>query len=247
MDLVFLLFLVAIGWGLWEWLSGIVQGDFPTAVGLTWLMAFGTAGWWTREQRFVLRLPAGFLLYLALVALAGPFSAWSGSKIAVAATACLAALAAKYGGAWWSRKLEPRAVPGVQPPWWLDQSINLLHDLFRWVGACIVAFFTVGVVPLVLVMVMPPDAVPWGAMVWGFAAAAFYIYKYRAARWRPFKLPLGLCAFVITAAVLKAFQKQMAGPLEAGSFEEIVYVAYWPVVAALFVEFVVVGTRKATA
>lgn len=243
MDLVFLFVLILMAWGIGELLSTIVHGDFATAVALIGLMTTGAAWWWTRDQRRVLRVPVGFWCYLAVAAVLGSLTVWTGSRIAVALAAGYAPLAAKYPGGYWSAKLGSRIPPGVPAPWWLDQSVNLMEDLFRWVAGSIVGWFLVIVPPMLLVFVIPPETVPWAALVWAFAAVTFYLYKYRAARWRLFKLPLGLYAFVITAVVLLLFQKQIAGPLEAGSFEQIAYAAYWPVMAALFVEFVVVGTR----
>jgi|GEM_PF-5450157 len=244
MDLVFLLVMILIGWGLWNWLSAIVQGEFALAVALTWLMAFGAAGWWTGGHRLVLRVPAGFLLFLGLTAVLGPLGWWSGNKILVALSAVAAALGAKYLGAWWSAKLEPKTMPGIPTPWWLDPSINLLHDVGRWVGACIVAWFALGVLPMLLVFVVPLNAVPWAAMVWSFAGLAWYFYQHRPPRGRLYRVPAGLWAFAVAAAVLALFQKQIAGPMEEGSIWLISYLAYTPAVIALFVEFVVVGTKS---
>ena len=86
--------------------------------------------------------------------------------------------------------------------------------------------------------------VPWGALLWSFAATAFYLIKYCKSRVRFFKVPLGLWVFVLVAVMLRLFQQQLVGPMEAGSIELIAYTAYWPAVAAMFVEFVVVGARK---
>ena len=244
MDLVFLLVLILMAWGLWQWLSTIMQGEFALAVALTWLMAFAAAGWWSSEQRLVLRVPVGFLLFFGLSAVLGPLGWWSGSKLVVAASAIVAAFTSKYLGGVCSAKLEPKVMPGIPSPWWLDQSINLLHDVGRWVGASILVWFLVIVPPMLLVFVVPPECVPWAALVWAFVATAFYIYKYRPVRWRISKLPVAFYGFVITSVVLLIFQKQIAGPMEAGSFEQIAYVAFWPVIAALFLEFILVGTKR---
>ncbi|MGE5624411.1 MAG: hypothetical protein ACM3ZT_02565 [Bacillota bacterium] len=245
MDLAFLLVIILIAWGIGELISTIAHGDFATAVALIGLMTLGAAWWWTKDQRLVLRVPLGFWCYLAAAAVLGSFTVWTGSKIAVALAAGYAPLAAKYPGGYWSAKFEARTQPGLPTPWWLDQSVNLLEDLFRWVAGSLLAWFLTVVPPMLLVFVVPLEWVPWAALIWAFAATVFYIYKYRAARWRLFKLPLALYAFAITSGVLLIFQKQIAGPLEAGSFEQIAYVAFWPAVSALFTEFVVVGTRKA--
>lgn len=247
MDLAFLLVLVLIGWGLWAWLSTIVQGDFATAVAFIGLMATGTAWWWTKDQCLVLRVPVGFILYLVLVAVLGALTVWSSSKIAVAAAAGVAALAARYLGAAISgplqRKIQHSSAEGQAPPWWLDQSINLIDDLARWVGASVVAWFLIVVPPMLLVFVMPPAAIPWVALVWAFAAMAFYTGR-RPVRGLVSGYRAWVFVFVITAVLLKVFQKQIAGPLEPGSFEQISYMAYWPVVVALFVEFVALGTPR---
>lgn len=246
MDLVFLFVLILMGMGAFWWLSNIFGGDFPLAFFMIWLMA-AAAGWWfSHEQRLVLRVPVGFIVFLGIGAVLAPLSEWSGSKIAVAVAAGLAAFPAKFIGNWWSQRIEPRVMPGIPVPWYLDQSINLMDDLFRWTGLSILAWFLAVVPPMLLIMFMPVEWVPWGALVWSFAATAFYLYKYRKSRVRFLKVPLGLYAFVIAALVLLIFQKQIAGTLEVGSFEQIAYIAYWPVVMALLVEIVLVGTRDAS-
>ena len=242
LDLVFLFVVILLGIGLWQWLSTIVSGDFMLAWFMVWLMATAAAWWWCREQTLVLRVPAGFLAFIGLELVMLPLSWWSGSKLAAAAEAVVLAVGVKYLGALWAARLKPRIEAGA--PWYLDQSINLRDDLFRWLGVCIVAWFAVGVLPLMLVFVLPVEWVPWGALAWAFAATAFYLFKYRRSRVRLLKVPLGLWVFVVTAVVLKLFQQQLAGPMEAGSFEQIAYVAYWPAVAAMLVEFVVIGTPK---
>lgn len=242
LDLVFLFVLILLGIGASQWLSTLVSGDFMLAWFMVWLMATAAAWWWTREQPLVLRIPAGFLLFLGLGLVFAPLSWWSGSKIAVAAEAPVLAVGVKYLGRRWSARLEARIEAG--PPWYLDQSANIVNDLFLWVGVCIAAWFAVGVLPLLLVLFVPVEWIPWGAMAWGFVATAWYLFKFRKSRLRFLKLPIGLWAFVVTAVVLKLFRQQIAGAMEAGSIELIAYTAYWPVVVGLFIELMVIGTQK---
>lgn len=232
LDLTFLLILLLLAIGLWQWLSTILSSDFMLAWFMVSLMAAGAAGWWTRSQTLVL----------------GPLSWWSGSKLAVVAEAAVLAVGAKYLGALWSERLKLK-LAAAPAPWYLDQSINLVADLIRWLLVCIVTWFAAGVLPLmlVLVFVLPVEWVPWVALLWAFTATAFYLFKYRHSRVRFFKIPLGLWAFMLAAAILRLFQQRLVGSMEAGSIELIAYAAYWPAVIAMFVEFVVIGTRKATA
>jgi len=246
MDLAFLLILILIGIGLWTWLSTIVTGDLALAAALIWLMAAGAAYGYSREQTLVLRLPLGFLLFLGIAVVLAPLSCWSGSKIAVAVAGSLAALAARYPGTYWSARLKQNKTARGAPPFYLDQSINLLDDLFRWLGVSIVAWFAVGVLPLLLVFVFPVEWIPGVAMVWGFAATAYYLYAVRKSHVRFLKLPLGLWALAATTLVLKVFQDRIAGPLEAGSVWLIGYSVYYPVIMALFVEIVLLGTPRST-
>ncbi len=242
MDLAFLFILILVGIGVWQWLSTIVSGEFALAWFMVWLMATAAAWWWTREQPLMLRTPAGFLLFLCIGLVLAPLSWWSQAKIAVAAEAAVLAVGAKYLGRLWSARLQARIEAG--PPWYLDQSANIVNDLFLWAAVSIVAWFLVGVLPLMLVFVLPADWIPWAAMVWGFAAIAWYLFKFRKSRLRFLRLPIGLWVFVVTAVVLMLFQQQIVGRLEAGSIGLIAYLAYWPVVAGLFTETVIVGTRK---
>jgi len=244
MDLVFLFVLILLGIGVWDWLSAIVSGDFGLAFFLVWLMAAALGWWWTHEQALVLRIPAGTLVFLGGALLLAPLSWWSGSKLVVATAAAVLAFSARYFGALWSARIARTLETGK--PWYLDQSIDLTGDLARWVGFSVLAWFLAVVPPMLLVVFIPVEWVPWGALAWSFAATAFYLYKYRTGSPRLLKLPLGLYGFVAAVVLLRIFQRQIVGPLEAGSFQEIGYMAYWPAVSALFIEFVLVGTRKAT-
>ena len=80
LDLAFLFVLILIGIGVWQWLSTIVSGDLSLAFFMVWLMATAAAWWWTREQTLVLRIPAGFLLFLLISLVLLPLSWWSGNK-----------------------------------------------------------------------------------------------------------------------------------------------------------------------
>jgi hypothetical protein len=242
MDLLFLFVLILLGIGAWKWLSTIVSGDFALAFFLVWLMATATAWWWTREQRLVLRIPAGSLVFICGALLLVPLSWWSGSKLAVTAEAAVLTVGARYLGALWSGKIALRLQSGK--PWFLDQSVNLIDDLARWMATAAVAWFVVGVLPMLLVFVLPVDWIVWGALLWALACTAWYCYKFRPSRVRYLKIPLGLWAFVAVAAVLQVLQKQILGPIEAGSIGLIAYVAYAPAVCALFAEIAVVGVRR---
>lgn len=245
MDLVFLFVLILIGIGAWNWLSTLVNGDFTLAFFMLWLMAAGTAWWWSREHKRVLRIPAGLVVFLVLGAVLLPLSWWSGSKLVVAVEAAVLAALVHYFGGKWSQRLATRLAPGSASPWWLDQSVNLVDDLARCVAYSALAFFLVVVPSMLLIFFMPLEEVHWGALALSFAATAWYLIKVRKTRGLFLRVPLGLWAFVPAAALLKILQPQLAGPLEVGSFELITYAAYWPVVAALFVELVLVGTRGA--
>ena len=247
MDLAFLLVAILIAIGLWYVLSTLVNGDYAVAIFLLWLLAAAEAWWFSKDHRLVLRVPTGALCFLAVALPLAPLGAWSGSRLLSVGAACVAVSLAKFLGAWWSGRLDPKLMPGIPVPWYLDQSVNLINDLFRWLFACVVAWFLVGITPLLLVFVVPPEVVPWAALVWGFAAMVWYSFVYRKSHKLFLQIPLGLYAFVVTAVLLHVFQKDLVGPLEPGSFEQIAYVAYWPVVAALFIEIVAVGTRRIAA
>jgi hypothetical protein len=244
MDLAFLFLMILLAWGVWTGLSTLISGDFALTLFMGWLIALAGAGWFSRDQVLVLRTPVGLLVFLGLALLLAPLSAWSGSKLAVGAEAAVAAVGAWYAGERGSRRLAPLVSAGAS--WYLDQSINGVEDLFRWLGACVVAWFAVGVLPLLLVFIMPLQWVPWVAMVWAFALLTWYLYKVRPSRVRILKIPLGLWVFVVAALVLQMFQKQIAGPMEEGSIGAIAYAAYAPVAGALFAEVVASGTKRTT-
>lgn len=240
-DLAFLFLMIVLALGIWTGISNLISGDFALTFFIGWLIAAAGAGWLSRHQVRVLRIPAGLLVFLGLAALLLPLSLWSASKLAVGAEAAVAVVGAWYVGERGSRQLAPRVSSGV--PWYLNQSINGLEDLFRWIGACVVAWFAVGVLPLLFVFVMLLPWVPWAAMAWAFVLLAWYLYKMRGSRLRILKVPLGLWVFAAVAVVLQLFQKEIMGPMEQGSIGLIAYAAYAPVAGALFVEIVLIGTR----
>lgn len=242
MDVAFLFLLILLAWGIWAGISNLISGEFALTLFIGWLIAIAAAGWSSREQLLVLRTPAGLLVFLSVAFILAPLSWWSASKLAVGAEAAVAAVGAWYIGERWSRRLAPRVAAGA--PWYLDQSINLVEDTFRWIGACVVAWFAVGVLPLLFVFVMPPQWVPWLAMAWAFALLAWYLYNVRKSRVRFLKIPLGLWVFAVAAIVLQVFQKQIMGPMEEGSIGQIAYAAYAPAACALLAEIIVIGTRK---
>lgn len=242
MDLVFLFVLILLGIGAWKLVENLIGGEFSLAFFLFWLMSAAAAWWWTRAQPLVLRVPVGFLLYLVLAAALVPLAWWSQSRLAVAAEALVAAVLARYVGAWLMRLVEPKA--RVAPPWYLDQRFNLIENLARWVFVAGLAWFVVGVLPLLLVFLLPVEWITWAALAWAFAALAWYCYRQRPSRVRLLKVPLGLWVFVVAVVLLKLLQPQLMGPLEAGSIGEIGYLVYLPTVAALFAEVVLVGTAQ---
>jgi len=246
MDLAFLFVLILIGIGLWYLLTTLVNGDYAVALFLLWLVAAAEAWWFSKGHRLMLRVPTGVLLFLAVALPLAPLAAWSGSRLLSVGAAIAAVSLAKFLGAWWSGHIEPKVMPGIPVPWYLDQSIDLVDDLARWLAACCVAWFLV-LLALLLGFVLPLEWVPGGALVWAFAVTAVYLFKYRKSRVQLLRVPLGLYVFVIAAVLLKLFQRQIVGVQEAGSFEQIAYTAYWPTVFALFMEFVVIGTRKDSA
>ncbi|HEX4299270.1 MAG TPA: hypothetical protein VH327_00210 [Gammaproteobacteria bacterium] len=243
MDLAFLFLMILLAWAVWAGISNLISGDFALTLFMAWLIALASAGWLSRDQLRVLRIPAGLLVFLIMAAVLLPLSLWSSSKLAVGAEAAVAAVSAWYLGERWSKALAPRVAAGV--PWYLDQSINLVEDLFRWIGACVVAWVLVGLLPLLFVLVMPLQWVPWVAMGWGLGLLVWYCYKFRPSRVRFLKIPLGLWVFAVAALVLQLFEKQIMGSMEEGSIGLIAYAAYAPGACALFVEIIVRGTRKA--
>ncbi len=244
MDLAFLLLLLLAGIGLWGALkTTVIEGDFVLAFFMIWLTATTIAGWWTRNQPLVLRVPAGLLVFLGLCLILLPLSWWSGAKIVVGLEAAVTAVAAIAVGRLWTKRLVVQ-LSEATPPWYLDPSINLVNDLLRWAFACIVAWFLVAILPLMLVFVLPVEWVPWAAMLWGFGLTAYYLVKVRPSRVQLFDIPLGLWVMGAVALILMVFEKQIAGPLEPGSIGVIAYGAYAPVVAGLFVEIAVLGTPK---
>ncbi|HEX7964678.1 MAG TPA: hypothetical protein VF651_03070 [Gammaproteobacteria bacterium] len=242
MDLAFLFLLIVCGILAWKALDTLLSGEFALSFFMAWLIASAIAWWWTRQQPLLLRVPVGFLLYLGLSSVLLPLAWWSQSRLAVAAEAAVAVVLASYVGAWLTRLIEPKV--RVAPPWYLDQRINLIADLARWVFVAGIAWFVVGVLPLLLVFLLPVEWITWAALAWACVTLAWYLYKSRPGRMRVLKVPLGLWVFVAAAVLLKLLQPQLIGPLEAGSIAEIGYLVYASLVAALFAEIVVLGTPR---
>jgi hypothetical protein len=243
MDLAFLLAIIVGCLVLWStFRTTVIEGDFTLAFFMLWLVATAIAGWRTRDQTLLLRVPAGSLAFLGLALVLMSLSWWSGSKLVSVAEAAVAAVAAVVLGEAWSKRLALRLQ--VLPAWYLDQSINLVNDLLRWTFACIVAWFVVGLLPLLLVAVLPLEDVVWGALTWASLVLTWYLTRHAHNHLRLLKLPLGLWAMAVAALLLRLCQQRIMGPMEAGSVEQIAYGVYQPVVAGLFMEIVVIGCRR---
>lgn len=242
MDLAFLFLFILFGLMAWQFFSTVATGDFALVFFMVWLVASALGWWWSRKQPLLLRVQVGFLVYLAAAVVLMPLSWWAGNKVVLAFEAAFAATLPGYVGGWLGRRLQPRLQ--AAPPWYLDQRIDLVADLFRWAFASGIAWFVAGVVPLLLVFVLPVDWIPKAALAWALAALFLYLNKYRKSRMSWLNLAPGIWTFVIAAALLWVFQREIAGPLEPGSIGQIAYLAYAPLVAALFVEIVVLGTPR---
>lgn len=239
MDLAFLLLMILLALGVWNWFSALIGGDFMLAWFMVWLMAAAVAWWRSKDQLLVLRLPAGTLVFVAASLLLLPLSWWSENKLVTGAEAAAGAVLAPYLGKLWSGRLVPRLQP--TPPWYLQQSVNLLNDLFRWGFACIIAWFVVGVLPLVFIFVLPAEWILWAALPWAFVALTWYLLKIQPSRIRILKLPLGLWAMAAAALVLQLSQRLFAGSLEPGSIAQLSYLVYLPTTLALATEMVLIG------
>lgn len=242
MDLAFLLVMILVAIGVGWWLTTLFGGDFALGFFMIWIVAVAGAGWWAHGQKLVLRVPAGIWVLLGLSAVLLPLSWWSGSKLITAAEAGVAAFAAVYLGGLWSKRVEERLKAGTA--WYLDQRINLINDLFRWLFACIVAWFVVGVLPLALIFVMPPEYIVWGALAWAFACIAWYSCKFQPSRVRLLRIPADLWMLAAAAAMVRLLQRWTIGPLETGSIAQIGYLVCLPVVIAIFVKIVMLSDSK---
>ncbi|HEV2213216.1 MAG TPA: hypothetical protein VGS99_07695, partial [Gammaproteobacteria bacterium] len=196
--------------------------------------------WQTREQILILRTPAGFLLATLQALVLVPLSWWFSSRWLMAGSAVAMILVARYAGAAWSRRLAARE----PKPRYLEQSINLVEDLGRWIGVSMLAWFVAGVAPLVATALVPDYAAPWAAVIWGLAVTAVYLLSVRKSRARLLRLPLALWVQIPVALLLYYFRRTFLGAAAPDSFEAVAYYGYWPVVAAGFVEYVVLGTLK---
>jgi hypothetical protein len=84
-------------------------------------------------------------------------------------------------------------------------------------------------------------------MILGFGATAYYLLYIRKTRLRILGLTPGLWSLPPIVVALMLLEKRLVGPLETGSMELAYYVAFAPVVAALFIDVVAIGTPKPVA
>ncbi len=230
--------LALVGRFVW-WVA--TEENFDQVAAILWAIGFGLAYLVTLDHVFVLRMAAGFWVFLLVSFIALPLSWMAGSTAALFVLLAAQLAFSYYAGRAISARRLSRA-PGVDA----GEGGDLVASLGQWVllsfGALM--FFLIGPLLALLIITLMVDLsqqeIRWLTATWGLAGTAWFGWKFGAVQWR--RIPA--CAWIyqlVTAAILIA--DTLAGPFAEGTGVQVAYVTMPGALIAAFVEvFVLRGS-----
>ena len=226
------------------------EEKFGEVFTVLWIIGFVFAYWITGDNLFVVRMPAGFAVFMLLGLGTVPLTWMGESRIALVALILAQLAFSYYAGPVLSHRLRARFLarnPAGGEPAWLRQGGDVVADFGQWVLLALGAFVLCAVAPLIILLVvslivdLSHDQVKWAVVVWGIAAITVFGYQGGAARWG--RLPA--CAWIylaVTAVVLTV--DAVAGPFAKDTGAQAAYIAVPGALVAAFVEVFVFGSRS---
>ena len=226
----------------------VTEENFGLVAAIIWAFGFGIAYFISLGDVFVVRMPAGFVVFASLGTATLPLSWLAESRIGlVMLLAAQLAFSFRAGQAL-SRYLRlaamPRYAAGNEPAW-LRQQGDLVADFGQWALLSLGALLCLLIAPLLLLLVaslaidLSVQQVKWLVALWGLAGTAWLGLRARSAvRWRG----IPACAWIyllVTAGMLAA--DRIAGPFAGGTGVQAAYIAMPGALVAAFVEVFVFG------
>lgn len=246
---VALILLALVGRFVW-WV--VTEENFDQVAAILWAIGFGVAYFIALPDVFVVRMPAGFAVFVLLSAATLPLS-WLGESKVGLLVLLAAQLAFSFNaGRALSSQLQTRVLsryPAGQEPAWLRREGDLVADFGRWTLLAFISLMVFLIAPLLVLLVvslmidLSAQEVKWTVALWGLAGITWFGFNTGAARWG--RVPA--CAWIyllVTAGILAA--DRLAGPFAEGTGVQVAYTAVPGALIAAFVEVFVFGSGRLT-
>jgi hypothetical protein len=223
------------------------EENFAELAAILWVIGFGIAYFITLDDLFVVRMPAGFVVFALLGLLAVPLTWMGESRIALIAVIGAQLAFSFHAGRVISGRLRARMLaryPAGGEPAWLRQKGDVVADFGRWALYAGGAFVYFSVAPLLILLLVSlfidvsQQQVKWAVVLWGIAGISWFGLKTGTTRWR--RIPA--CAWIylgVTATLLAV--DAVAGPFAVDTGAQAVYIALPGALIAAFAEVFVLG------
>src|SRR4029079_10614354 len=209
-----------------RFVSGVAtEESFVEVASILWSIGFGLAYWLTLDDRFVVRMPAGFAVFLIIAAAALPLTWMAESRIALIVMIAAQLAFSFHAGRVVSDRLNARYPMGREPAW-LRLRGDIVADFGNWVllGFGALVYLLVG--PLFVMLVvsavteLTPQQVKWTIATWDLMTILWFAVRARSERW----LGVPICAWIYLAiAVATIVADAVNGPFATGTGVQVAY------------------------
>src|SRR5690349_3313227 len=224
------------------------EESFVEVAAILWSIGFGLAYWFAENDRFVIRMPVGFAVFLVISAVALPLTWMAGSRIELIMMIAAQLAFSFHAGRVVSERLNARYPAGREPAW-LRLRGDVVADFGNWVLLSFGALVYLLVGPLFVMLVvsamadLAPQQVKWTIATWDLMTVLWFAVRARSARW----LGVPICAWIYLAiAAVTIAADVMKGPFATGTGVQVAYTVMPGAIIAAFVEVFVLGGGKIT-
>ena len=224
------------------------EESFIQVAAFLWSIGFGLAYWFTLNDRFVIRMPAGFVVFLLIAAAALPLSWMAESRIALMVMVAAQLAFSFHAGRVVSGRLNARYPAGREPAW-LRLRGDIVADFGNWVllGFGALIYLLVGPLFFMLVVTavldLAPQQVKWTIATWDLMTILWFAVRAGSARW----LGVPICAWIYLAiAAATIAVDAVKGPFATGTGVQVAYTVMPGALVAALVEVFVLGGGKIT-
>lgn len=224
------------------------EESFVEVAAILWPIGFGLAYWFTLNDRFIIRMPAGFAVFLLIAAAALPLTWMAESRVALIVMIAAQLAFSFHAGRVVSGRLNARYPAGREPAW-LRLRGDAVADFGNWVllGFGALVYLLVG--PLFVMLVvsavaeLAPQQVKWTIATWDLMTILWFAVRARSVRW----LGAPICAWIyLVIAAVTIAADAWKGPFATGTGVQVAYTVMPGAIIAAFVEVFVLGGGKIT-
>jgi len=226
----------------------VTEESFVEVAAILWSIGFGLAYWFTQDDRFVVRMPVGFAIFMLIAAAALPLTWMAESRIALIVMIAAQLAFSFHAGRVVSDRLNARFPAGREPAW-LRLRGDVVADFGNWVLLSFGALVYLLVGPLFVMLVvsamadLAPQQVKWTIATWDLMAILWFAVRAGSERW----LGVPICAWIYLAvAAVTIAADALQGPFATGTGVQVAYTVMPGALIAAFVEVFVLGGGKIT-